>query len=170
MEDNQNLTQRAEVFDDQVEQTDATDYISAINEIKANSVPRDKYEQLEREKKELIQALKQGNQVSLVDDTEEKSIDELRADLFKKGPDMNNLDYIKAALELRGAILENGGRDPFLPNGKNYVDNVTDMQKAEQVAQALEECIDYANGDSQLFTQELMRRTKDDGSMSKARR
>jgi len=169
MEDNQNLTQRAEVVDNQVEQTDATDYISAINEIKANSVPRDKYEQLEREKKELIQALKEGNQVSLVDDSEKKSVDELRSDLFKNGPDMTNLDYIKATLELRSAILENGGRDPFLPNGKQYIDNDADALKAEQVAQALEECIDYANGNSQLFTQELMRRTKDDGSM-RARR
>ena len=169
MEDNQILNQRVEAVDNQVEQTDATDYISAINEIKANSVPRDKYEQLEREKKELIQALKSNSQINLVDDSEKKSIDELRADLFTPGKDLSNLEYAKRTLALRDAIIAEGGQDPFLPNGRNYNITQEDIVKAERVAQTFSECIDYANGDSQLFTNELMRRTKDDGSLRRSR-
>ena len=34
-----------------------------------------------------------------------------------------------------------------------------DVQVAEKVAQIYQECVDYADGDSALFTQELQRRT-----------
>lgn len=159
---------RDEVVDNQ-SQTDAIDYISAINEIKQNSVPRDKYEQLEREKKELINALKNNSQINLVDDREKKSIDELRTDLFNPGKDLNNLEYVERTLALRDALLEKGEPDPFLPNGKNYNITQDDLNKAEIVAQTFRECVDYANGNSQLFTQELMRRTKDDGLLRRSR-
>lgn len=159
---------RDEVVDNQ-SQTDAIDYISAINEIKQNSVPRDKYEQLEREKKELINALKNNSQINLVDDREKKSIDELRTDLFNPGRDLNNLEYVERTLALRDALLEKGEPDPFLPNGKNYNITQDDLNKAEIVAQTFRECVDYANGNSQLFTQELMRRTKDDGLLRRSR-
>ena len=36
------------------------------------------------------------------------------------------------------------------------------------IAEQMQECVDYANGDDQLFTQELMRRTKDDSPLKKA--
>lgn len=159
---------RDEVVDNQ-SQTDAIDYISAINEIKQNSVPRDKYEQLEREKKELINALKNNSQINLVDDREKKSIDELRSDLFNSGRDLTNLEYVERTLALRDALIEKGEQDPFLPNGKNYSITQDDINKAEIVAQTFRECVDYANGNSQLFTQELMRRTKDDGLLRRSR-
>lgn len=160
---------RDEVVDNTAEQTDAVDYISAINEIKQNSVPREKYEQLEREKKELINALKSNSQINLVDDREKKSIDELRSDLFNSGKDLNNLEYVERTLALRDALIENGEQDPFLPNGKNYTITQDDINKAEMVAQTFRECVDYANGNSQLFTQELMRRTRDDGLLRRSR-
>lgn len=160
---------RDEVVDNTAEQTDAVDYISAINEIKQNSVPREKYEQLEREKKELINALKSNSQINLVDDREKKSIDELRSDLFNSGKDLSNLEYVERTLALRDALIENGEQDPFLPNGKNYSITQDDINKAEMVAQTFRECVDYANGNSQLFTQELMRRTRDDGPLRRSR-
>lgn len=165
----ENEQMRDEVVDNQTEQTDAVDYISAINEIKQNSVPREKYEQLEREKKELINALKSNSQINLVDDREKKSLDELRSDLFNSGKDLSNLEYVERTLALRDALIENGEQDPFLPNGKNYSITQDDINKAEMVAQTFRECVDYANGNSQLFTQELMRRTKDDGPLRRSR-
>ena len=165
----ENEQMRDDVVDNTAEQTDAVDYISAINEIKQNSVPREKYEQLEREKKELINALKSNSQINLVDDREKKSLDELRSDLFNSGKDLSNLEYVERTLALRDALIENGEQDPFLPNGKNYSITQDDINKAEMVAQTFRECVDYANGNSQLFTQELMRRTKDDGLLRRSR-
>ena len=72
-------------------------------------------------------------------------------------------------MQLRNAILEKEGVDIFLPNGKNYKYDSSDKEKADFVAQMFQECIDYADGDSQLFTQELMRRTKDDTPLQKSK-
>ena len=59
-------------------------YIDTITELKKNSVSKEKYEKLEKQNADLITALKEGNQINLVDEPEEESIDELRADLTKK--------------------------------------------------------------------------------------
>ena len=71
----------------------------------------------------------------------------------------NNLEYIKLALELRNTLIAKGETDPFLPVGSQISPTADDAEKAEKVAQVYQECIDYADGDSALFTQELMRRT-----------
>ena len=143
------------------------DYIDALNEYKANSVPREKYEQLEAEKKSLIQALKSGSQVNIVEPKEEVNIDELRKDLYgNPGKEMTNLEYISKTLKLRNALIEKGEPDPFMPNGHEYQFDQRDQDKANYVAQVYQECIDYAQGNDQLFTQELMSRTKDDSPLS----
>ena len=71
----------------------------------------------------------------------------------------NNLDYVKLALELRSSLIAEGKPDPFLPMGSQIAPTADDVEKAEKVAQVYQECIDYVDGDSKLFTQELMRRT-----------
>lgn len=144
-------------------------YIDTITEIKKNSVPKEKYEKLEKQNADLITALKEGNQVNLVDEPEEESIDELRDDLYGD-PDksMTNLEYVSKTLKLRAKLIEAGEPDPFLPNGQDYQINETDINTANMIAEQMQECVDYANGDDQLFTQELMRRTKDDSPLKKA--
>ena len=143
------------------------EYIDTINDLKANSVPKQKYEQLEQEKKGLIQALKNGSQINVVEPKEEVNIDELRKDLYgNPEKQMSNLEYISKTLKLRNALIEKGEPDPFMPNGHEYVYDQRDQDKANYVAQVYQECIDYAQGNDQLFTQELMRRTKDDSPLS----
>ena len=92
-----------------------------------------------------------------IDDVE--NINNLRKKLFSKGSNLNNLEYCDTALKLRDALIENGERDPFLPFGHNVVTTDSDNETANRVSTILKECIDYADGDSQLFTNELMRRT-----------
>ena len=143
------------------------DYIDMYNELKANSVSKEKYEQLEKEKKGLIEALKNGSQVNVVEPKEEVNIDELRKDLYgNPEKQMSNLEYIEKTLKLRNALIERGEPDPFMPNGHEYQFDQRDQDKANYVAQVYQECIDYAQGNDQLFTQELMRRTKDDSPLS----
>ena len=57
--------------------------------------------------------------------------------------------------------MENGQPDPFIPVGKQISPSREDIEIAEKVAQVYKECIEYANGDSEVFTNELMRRTRD---------
>lgn len=138
----------------------AAEYIEAIKEIKANSVPRDEFEALEKEKKDLLKALIEGGQVEQPTAAEKPDLKALRAKLFNEDAKLNNLEYAKKALALRAAELEETGKDIFLPYGANISPTLADSEAAEKVAKAFQSCIDYADGDSQLFTQELQRITK----------
>jgi len=138
------------------------DYIAAINELKKNSVPRSELEKLQADNKSLLQALVNGQEASTnqtVIPTAE-DIKELRKGLFESS-DHKNLEFAIEALALREALLAQGKQDPFLPFGSSISPTENDIAAANKVATVLKECIDYANGDSTLFTQELQRRTLD---------
>lgn len=143
---------------------DSVDYIKAINELKQNSVPRKQYEELQEEKKELLNTLINGGQITNVVEAPAKTIQEMREGLFSKEAaekGMTNLEFVEKSLELRDAIIKSGGTDPFLPVGKGIEITRDDVEAAEFTAQQFKECIDIANGNSEFFTAELMRRTVD---------
>ena len=140
------------------------DYIATINAMKQNSVSREQYEKLKSENKELLNTLINGGQVTNVIEAPQKSIQEMRADLFSKeaaDKGMTNLEFVEKSLELRDAIIKSGGMDPFLPVGKGIELTRDDYEAAEFTAQQFRECIDIADGNSEVFTNELMRRTVD---------
>ena len=137
---------------------DNTDYIAAIKELKENSVDRSKYDQLKAENKKLLDSIVNGTPAE-VKVEEKKSIEELRANYLKE--DQSNLEYITNTLKLREAIIAEGKPDPFLPIGEQIMPTDEDVKTAEKVAQVLQECVDYAEGDSAVFTNELQRRLVD---------
>lgn len=140
------------------EVVDNTDYIAAIKELKENSVDRSKYEQLRAENKKLLDSIVNGTPVEVkVED--KKSIEELRAAYLKE--DQSNLEYITNTLKLREAIMAEGKPDPFLPIGEQIMPTDSDIATAQKVADVLQECVDYAEGDSAVFTNELQRRLVD---------
>ena len=140
------------------------DYIAQIKNLKENSVSKDDYNKLKADNKKLIDALANGTPID--GKVEPKinaveNINNLRKKLFSKGSNLDNLEYCKTAVELRDALIENGERDPFLPFGHNVVATESDYETANRVATIMKECIDYADGDSDIFTNELQRRTID---------
>ena len=140
------------------------DYLDAIKDLKQNSVDRSEYERLRAENKRLIDAVVNGSpaqEEQVVVKHSKEQIDDLRNELFNSPKELNNLEYITKAMELREALMENGEPDPFLPVGKQISPTRDDLEGAEKVAQVYKECIDYAEGDSEVFTNELMRRTRD---------
>ena len=140
------------------------DYLAAIKELKEKSVDRSEYDKLRAENKKLIDAVvngQPGQEEPVVSKHSKEQIDELRNDLFNSPKELNNLEYITKAMELREALMENGEPDPFLPVGKQISPTRDDLEGAEKVAQVYRECIEYAEGDSEVFTNELMRRTRD---------
>ena len=145
-------------------EVDNNNYIETIKEIKKNTVPREQYEKLKKENKELLNSLINGGQVEMIDTTTKPSIEELRKELFSKeaaDKGMTNLEFVTKSLELRNAIIKSGGTDPFLPVGKGIEITRDDVEAAEFTAQQFQECIDIADGNSEVFTAELMRRTVD---------
>lgn len=142
----------------------STDYIAEIQRLKERSVSKDDYDKLKADNKKLIEALANGTQLEgkvepKIDAVE--NINNLRKKLFSKESNLDNLEYCDTALQLRDALIEKGMRDPFLPFGHNVVTTESDIETANRVATVMKECIDYADGDSDIFTNELQRRTVD---------
>lgn len=137
---------------------DNNQYIDALNQLKQNSVDRSKYEELRAENKKLLDSIVNGTEVALPA-AEKKSVEELRANYLKE--DQTNLEYITNALALREALIAEGKPDPFLPIGEQILPTDEDIATANKVAQVLQECVNYAEGDSNVFTNELQRRLVD---------
>jgi len=134
------------------------DYLAAINELKQNSVNREDYNKLKAENKKLLDSIVNNVPVE-VQSPQRKSIEELRAAYLKE--DQTNLEYISNALKLREALISEGKPDPFLPIGEQILPTDEDVAAANKVASVLQECVDYAEGDSAVFTNELQRRLVD---------
>lgn len=139
---------------------DANSYIEAIKEMRKNSVAKADYERLQAENKELMKALVNGETIE-IEPQEAVDVNALRKELYFDDVDFLNLDYIEKTLKLRDAIIEAGGDDPFVGAGHKFAPSAEDYEAAERVANAFRECIEYADGNSEVFTNELMRRTID---------
>lgn len=135
------------------------DYLTALKELKQNSVNRQDYDKLKAENKRLIDSIVNGQEINVEAQKPQRPIEDLRDELFNKN--LTNLQYITDALELRDRIIQSGEPDPFLPIGKQIFPTDDDVKTANRVADVLKECVEYANGDSQVFTNELNRRLVD---------
>ena len=135
------------------------DYIETIKALKENTVERSKYEALRADNKRLLDAVVNGQPV---ENTVKPQVDiqALRNELFN-AENQTNLQYVENALKLRTALIESGEQDPFLPYGSKIVPTDEDIATANRVATVLQECVDYADGDSAIFTNEVQRRTVD---------
>lgn len=136
------------------------DYIEAIKKLKENSVPKEDYERVQDENRKLLQSLINGETIEQ-EAAERPDIAALRKELYGEEFAGSDLEYVSKTLELRKAIMEKGGMDPFLPYGKKIIPTEEDITTAERVAETLQECIDYADGDSTVFIAELQRRMID---------
>ena len=135
------------------------DYLETIKTLKQNSVDRSKYDALKAENKKLLDSIVNGQEVQVESTPKMRDVDEIREELFNH--EHSNLDYIKLALELRTTLMSEGKPDPFIPVGKQISPSREDEEIAAKCAQVFQECVDYAEGDSEVFTNELMRRTRD---------
>lgn len=140
---------------------DGADYIEAIKQMRENTVDKAQYLKLKEENKRLLTSLVNGESLSPDEVPEPVDVKKLRAELYGSDNDYSNLEFITKTLQLRDAIIEQGGTDPFLPYGKNIQPTNEDIVTAEKVASVLRDCIEYADGDSAVFTNELQRKMLD---------
>lgn len=151
-ENEQSVTQQENV------EQDTNNYIEAIKEMKANSVSKDAYKKLQEENKKLLESLIAGETIEAPKTTVEEKVDlnELRKHLDETE---SPIDYCKTSLKLHEETLKQLGYNDYLPNGKKIRPTKEDEEKANLFIKEIKECIDYADGDDQLFIQELQRRT-----------
>lgn len=157
MNENENVTNTS--TDNSTQQ-----YIDAIQQLKANSVDRSEYEALRADNQKLLNALVNGGSADN-DNAEEtpkyRDPQEIRKELFDVDNPLSNLDYVTKAVELREVLIAKGERDPFLPYGQNISPTDEDIKKANNAAEVFKHCIEYADGDDEVFTNELQRLTED---------
>lgn len=133
------------------------DYIEAIKQIQENSVSKEEYAKLKDENKKLLNSLVRGETIKV--EIPKADTKELQNKLFNQ--ELNNLDFVTTALELRKVLISEGKPDPFLPIGSQIIPTQSDVDAAKRVAEALESCVEYADGNSAVFTNELQRITVD---------
>lgn len=135
-------------------------YLDAIAELKKNSVSRAEYDKIRDENTMLLNSIVSGKttETASAEEANKPTIEEMRGKIFNSDS-LSNLDYWQNVLDLRDALIERGDNDPFLPYGQKIAPSEEDVNKANEVATVVRECIEYAEGDTQLFTNELQRRT-----------
>ena len=144
------------------------DYLAEIERLKSNTVDKSQYEKLLEDNKKLIQTIARNDERAKANEAAKNNeqpidINKLREKMFNPNNTLNNLDYIQSALQLREGLMDKGEPDPFLPIGNKITPTAEDVETAERVAKAFQSCVDYADGDPELFTQELQRITRDNG-------
>lgn len=150
----------------------ASEYIQAINEMKKNTVSKEEFDKLKEENKMLLNSLVNDVHTEGEEEKKEDAVDisKLREELFSTdNQDMTNLDYITKVMTLRKALMDKGERDPFLPSGQNILPTDEDIKTANRVAEVYQNCIDIADGNPDIFTQELQRVTVDVAPQNKRR-
>ena len=170
MNENEMINQNNVSGDDNPAEGTEKDYLAAIKQLKETMVPRETYEKLYSDHKNLLDAYIEGREIPEIEYGVEKTyIDELRKELYGEDCELSNLEYVKKSLELRDAIIERGGQDPFLPIGSHVPITPGMIEKAENTATILRECVEFADGDSGIFTAELQRRTNETPNFKKTR-
>ena len=136
------------------------DYISALNEMKKNTVSKEAYDKLREDNKKLLDPIVSGQSLEQTEVKQEVDVDALRKELFGKSRrDLSNLEYVDKALQLRKALMEKGEQDPFVMKaGRTSSPEAEDFKKAERVASVLQECVDIADGNDSVFDNEFQRR------------
>lgn len=150
--DNKDLRTEAELTN--------SDYIEAIKTLKETTVEKGAYDALRAENKKLLQALVNGEEIEPENKVLSEDINTLRHEIFNNDS-LTNLEYWDKVLKLRSALLKRGDEDPFVPQGNKVSATANDYATAEKVATIMQEMVDNAEGDPNVFLNEYQRRVKD---------
>lgn len=142
------------------EVVDNTDYITAIKELKENSVSKDKYDALIAERKQLIDQIVNGQGDIDQDDNAEPELGS-RLDYYKKYKENkfpNNLEFWDNMVKLRKATIAEYGADPTVtgnygltPEGEKVEPAYGESEAMENAFNTIEEFIKQADGSPIVF-------------------
>lgn len=155
------------------EENDIQKYLDTINEMKKNTISREEYDKIRNENKTLLEAIVNGKteDAAASGSSPTPTTDELRNKIFGKNcEDLSDLEFITGLCDLRDSLLAETGVDYFAPTGSQYSADFNDAQTAQKVYDGFRHCIEVADGDNEIFIQEMTRITNDIGIRKPKRR
>lgn len=153
-----------ETIINETEKEEAKSLVEQVKELKENSVSKEEYAKLEQTNNELMKALIDGSQVDGIQEEQEKvDIYKLVSEMRQMDNTTLDIDYCKSALKYRNAVIEQYGEenDPFCPTQARFTPTAEDKEKAQNVADVMQQCIDESNGNNAVFIALFQERTRD---------
>lgn len=126
-------------------------YIETIKNLKQNSVAKEEYDKLLVQNKQLLETLVKGENVPKNETPVVMTDEELKKLIQKTTRDTTNLEYITTMLTIRKEMMAKGLEDPMAPKVVNHTNDEKDYEKANKVAEFLQNCVDEAQGDNETF-------------------
>ena len=132
--------------------TDQTLSPEEVLDIKKNFVKKEDYDKLQNDYKKLVKDVLDGADITNPNgESDSPKISDLRKELYGPDSNLNNLEYVEKTLQLRKLIIEETGKDPFLPSGIKETPSEADIAAAARTAELMQKCVDEANGDPEVF-------------------
>ena len=131
------------------------DYIQTIEQMRQNSVSKDKDDKLKEENKKLLNTLATGGQIQV--EEEKVDVNKLWEDIFnvRKKP-LTDMEVVEKLLKIRESCLENEYRDIFVYGGPEFVPEASDYASAQQAAEVYQKCLDEADKSPRAFKAALL--------------
>lgn len=137
------------------------EYLEQIEQLKSSTVSKEEYDKLKNQHTALLKSYVNGTanvEAEKQKEVEVKSADDVRKELFKPERELNDIEYVQKALELREKVMNETGFDCFTP-GPNATQD--DIANAAKTAQVLQDCLDKADGNNAQFITALQSKLVD---------
>lgn len=137
---------------------DAKTYLENLDALRNTTVSKEDYDRVVADNKRLATALANGDFSSgESDETANLDLESCRAKMFD-GRRKTDMELFQDMMNLRNAAINAGERDPFLHNDPAHIPTMQEEQDAERIAREIQASLDYADGDPEVFRQEMLRK------------
>ena len=149
------------ITNETIEEDTTKKYLDQIENLQKNTVSTEKYNKLLTENKALLEKIVSGKAEAEQAKEPEIDLDALSKKYLDPNAEWSALDYCKGLLTIREETLKRGEEDPAVGHGHQLNPTPEAYASADRVHSVMEQCIEGANGDPEVFTALLMSRTND---------
>lgn len=147
----QNENENVNVIDNEG-QSNSSDLIETIAQLKKNTVSRELYEKEKAEKKEILQKVLNNESITETEAIKEsRSLKDMAAEYFDKADahNLSNREAVVKALEYRDKYIQENGEsaDPFVRQNEFQKPTQADYMEAQNIADGLQYLVDNSETD-----------------------
>lgn len=133
------------------------DYLAQIQEMKKNSVSREAYDKMRDENKRLLEAIVNGEKLEQkqAETPKMRTPDEVYQDFVVSDKPRSDIERAKLWIEYRESCKAAGEPEPYVSNRKKP--SAAELESIDNTQRVLEHCLEYSNGNEEIFSTELKR-------------